>query len=100
MNDPGDPSDPSEPEEPGKPGEPGEYLADPWCLSFEPAREAFRAGSRPLGAVVLDADGRTVATGRNRSQEATAPPRQLATADGLLDAPTAQAAYDLLRPHL
>ncbi len=55
-------------------------IPDPWPLPFELAWEALRAGSRPVGAVLLDPDGRLVATGRNRSQEApgTAPPGQLA----------------------
>ncbi|MFB8135125.1 nucleoside deaminase [Streptomyces mirabilis] len=49
-----------------------------WRLPFELAWEALRAGSRPIGAVLLDGAGRPVATGRNRSQESTAPPGQLA----------------------
>jgi len=52
-------------------------LPAPWRLPFELAWEAFRAGSRPIGAVLLDGDGEVVATGRNRSQESTAPPGQL-----------------------
>jgi tRNA(Arg) A34 adenosine deaminase TadA len=48
-----------------------------WRLPFELAWEAFRAGSRPIGAAILDGDGQVVATGRNRSQESTAPPGQL-----------------------
>ncbi|XES00784.1 hypothetical protein HEP87_60850 [Streptomyces sp. S1D4-11] len=53
-------------------------LPAPWQLPFELAWEALRAGSRPIGAVLLDGAGRPVATGRNRSQESTAPPGQLA----------------------
>ncbi|MEU1028841.1 nucleoside deaminase [Streptomyces mirabilis] len=49
-----------------------------WQLPFELAWEALRAGSRPIGAVLLDGAGRPVAAGRNRSQESTAPPGQLA----------------------
>ncbi|WP_406332596.1 nucleoside deaminase [Streptomyces sp. NBC_00203] len=52
-------------------------LPAPWRLPFDLAWEAFRAGSRPIGAVLLDGDGEVVATGRNRSQESTAPPGQL-----------------------
>ncbi|MFJ3303196.1 nucleoside deaminase [Streptomyces sp. NPDC086549] len=52
-------------------------IPDPWRLPFELAWEAFRAGSRPIGAVLVDADGRVVATGRNRSQESIAPAGQL-----------------------
>ncbi|MGW7369787.1 nucleoside deaminase [Streptomyces sp. NPDC054841] len=48
-----------------------------WRLPFELAWEAFRAGSRPVGTVLVDAADRVVARGRNRSQEATAPPGQL-----------------------
>ncbi|MFF4251501.1 nucleoside deaminase [Streptomyces sp. NPDC001663] len=55
-----------------------EPLPAPWHLPFELAWEAFRAGSRPVGAVVVDAAGEVVATGRNRSQEPVAPPGQLA----------------------
>lgn len=52
-------------------------LPTPWRLPFELAWEAFRAGSRPIGAVLVDGAGRLLATGRNRSQESTAPPGQL-----------------------
>ncbi len=51
-----------------------------WREPFELAWEAFRAGSRPIGAVLVDAEGAVVASGRNRSQEAIAPPGQLAGA--------------------
>jgi tRNA(adenine34) deaminase len=53
-------------------------IPTPWRLPFELAWEAFRAGSRPVGAVLVDATGRPVATGRNRSQEPAGPPGQLA----------------------
>ncbi|MET9906468.1 nucleoside deaminase [Streptomyces sp. NPDC006476] len=49
-----------------------------WHLPFELAWEALQAGSRPVGAVVVDRGGRVVAVGRNRSQESVAPPGQLA----------------------
>jgi tRNA(Arg) A34 adenosine deaminase TadA len=49
-----------------------------WRASFELAREAFRAGSIPVGAVVVDATGNTVAEGRNRIFESDAPRGQLA----------------------
>ncbi|WP_399920926.1 nucleoside deaminase [Streptomyces kanamyceticus] len=49
-------------------------------LPFALAWEAFGAGSRPIGAALLDAEGAVVACGRNRSQEAAAPPGQLAGA--------------------
>ncbi|MEU1117300.1 MULTISPECIES: nucleoside deaminase [unclassified Streptomyces] len=53
-----------------------------WREPFALAWEALRAGSRPVGAVLVDARGHVVARGRNRSQEAaaTAPPGQLAGA--------------------
>ncbi|WP_458245449.1 nucleoside deaminase [Streptomyces sp. MAI_2237] len=56
----------------------GDPIPALWRLPFELAWEAFRAGSRPVGAVLYDADGRVVAAGRNRAQETQAPPGQLA----------------------
>ncbi|MER6569390.1 nucleoside deaminase [Streptomyces sp. NPDC001093] len=53
----------------------------PWRLAFEPAWEALRAGSRPVGAVLYDPEGDVVAAGRDRSREATAPPGLLAGTD-------------------
>ena len=41
---------------------------------MEHAWEAYRAGSLPIGAVVADAEGRIVSTGRNRIHERTGPP--------------------------
>jgi tRNA(Arg) A34 adenosine deaminase TadA len=58
----------------------GTELPAVWRLPFALAWEAFGAGSRPIGAALLDADGAVVACGRNRSQEAAAPPGQLAGA--------------------
>ena len=53
-------------------------LVDGPCReAFELAWEAFRAGSIPVGAVVVE-HGEIVARGRNRVHEQTAPPRQLA----------------------
>jgi tRNA(adenine34) deaminase len=49
-----------------------------WRVSFELAWEAFRAGSIPVGAVVVDAAGDVVAEGRNRIFEGDAPRGQLA----------------------
>jgi tRNA(Arg) A34 adenosine deaminase TadA len=43
-----------------------ETLAAPWQASIEEAWASYREGSVPIGAVIVDADGRTVATGRNR----------------------------------
>ncbi|UFQ13883.1 MULTISPECIES: hypothetical protein [Streptomyces] len=56
----------------------GTVLPAVWCLPFAVAWEAFGAGSRPVGAALLDADGTVVACGRNRREEATAPPGRLA----------------------
>ncbi|MHC3473418.1 nucleoside deaminase [Streptomyces sp. 7R007] len=57
---------------------PSHPIPTPWRLPFALAWEAFRAGSRPVGAVVVDRDGAVVAVGRNRSEESLAPPGQLA----------------------
>ncbi|MFE1315703.1 nucleoside deaminase [Streptomyces sp. NPDC058755] len=62
------------------PGDEPSALPAIWRLPFELAWEAFRAGSRPIGAMLINADGELVASGRNRSQEAVAPPGQLAGA--------------------
>lgn len=53
--------------------------ADPaWRECFELAWESFRAGSIPIGAVLVDERGVIVARGRNRSAEAVAPGGQIA----------------------
>src|SRR5690349_9298249 len=62
------------------PGDETTALPAIWRLPFELAWEAFRAGSRPIGAALINADGEVVASGRNRSQETVAPPGQLAGA--------------------
>jgi tRNA(Arg) A34 adenosine deaminase TadA len=41
-------------------------LDEPWRASLELAWEAYRAGTIPVGSVVVAADGRIVARGRNR----------------------------------
>jgi tRNA(adenine34) deaminase len=53
-------------------------LTEPWRLAFELAFAAFQAGSVPVGAVIVTADGGVVAHGRSRSNEYEAPPRQVA----------------------
>jgi len=53
-------------------------LTEPWRLAFELAFAAFQAGSVPVGAVIVAADGNVVAHGRSRSNEREAPPRQVA----------------------
>lgn len=53
-------------------------LESPWRECFELAWEAFRAGTIPVGAVVVDGSGEIVTQGRNRIFEDSAPPGQLA----------------------
>ena len=45
-------------------------LDEPWRASLELAWEAYRAGTIPVGSVVVGADGRIVARGRNRILDA------------------------------
>lgn len=49
-----------------------------WQRSFELAWESLRAGSIPVGAVIVDPAGQIIATGRNRRFDDSAPPGQLA----------------------
>jgi tRNA(Arg) A34 adenosine deaminase TadA len=51
-----------------------------WDRALELAWEAFRGGTTPVGAVVIDAAGKIVAEGRGRRYEKTGPPGQLANA--------------------
>jgi tRNA(adenine34) deaminase len=51
-----------------------ETLSEPWRACVELAWEAYRAGSLPIGAVVADAEGRLLSSGRNRIHECTGPP--------------------------
>lgn len=53
-------------------------LSPPERACFELAWEALREGNLPVGAVVVDGAGRTVAAGRNRIHENHAPAPQLA----------------------
>lgn len=55
-----------------------ESLANPWRCCLEEAWAAYRAGSIPIGAVVVDQEGRVVSRGRNRIFERTAEPPFLA----------------------
>jgi len=41
-------------------------LALPWCVCLEEAWAAYRAGSLPIGAAIVAAEGRILARGRNR----------------------------------
>jgi tRNA(Arg) A34 adenosine deaminase TadA len=52
-------------------------LSPPWKTAFSLAWESMRAGSPPIGAVVVDANERVVSSGRSRRHEAAAPPGQL-----------------------
>lgn len=57
------------------------YIAWPnpaWQRSFELAWESLRGGSIPVGAALVDRDGRIIATGRNRRLDETPPPGELA----------------------
>jgi tRNA(adenine34) deaminase len=48
-------------------------LFQPWRECIDQAWEAYKAGSFPIGAIITDKNGRTVAHGRNRNFETTAP---------------------------
>jgi tRNA(Arg) A34 adenosine deaminase TadA len=68
-------------------GAPGAVLAGQvmldaaWERAMELAWESFRAGTTPVGAVVVTASGAIVAEGRGRRYEAAGPPGQLAGSD-------------------
>jgi hypothetical protein len=53
-------------------------LEEPWRVCLSLAWEAYGAGTIPVGAALVDAEGAVVAEGRNRVYEPAAPPRQLA----------------------
>jgi tRNA(Arg) A34 adenosine deaminase TadA len=52
-----------------------------WERALELAWESFRAGTTPVGAVVVTASGAIVAQGRGRRYEPSGPPGQLAGSD-------------------
>lgn len=54
-----------------------DQLSPTWREAFELAWESLRAGSPPIGAVVVDGDGRIVSRGRSRRGETTAPDGQI-----------------------
>lgn len=60
-------------------------LEPPWRECFLLAWESFRAGSVPVGAVLIDAAGATVSRGRNRRNETACPAGQI-SASGLAHA--------------
>lgn len=53
-------------------------LDPPWQVAFELAWEAFREGTVPVGAVVVDENGTIVAQGRNRIFASSSPVKQIA----------------------
>lgn len=53
-------------------------LVEPWRESFQLSWEAYAANTIPVGAVVVDADGRIVSRGRNRIFEPDGPRGELA----------------------
>lgn len=59
----------------------GPDLAAAWERALELAWESFRAGTTPVGAVVVNGAGVMVAEGRGRRYEAAGPPGQLAGSD-------------------
>ena len=50
-----------------------QWLHGTWRICLEEAWEAYRAGSLPIGAVIVDEGGAIVARGRNRIFEADGP---------------------------
>ncbi len=54
-----------------------DHLAPPWRGCMEEAWDAYRAGSIPIGAVVMDQAGHIVARGRNRIFQADAEGRHI-----------------------
>jgi tRNA(Arg) A34 adenosine deaminase TadA len=59
----------------------GADLAAAWARALELAWDSFRAGTTPVGAVVVNGAGAMVAEGRGRRYEAAGPPGQLAGSD-------------------
>jgi tRNA(Arg) A34 adenosine deaminase TadA len=54
------------------------FVGTAWENALDLAWEGFRAGTTPVGAVVVAPDGAVVTAGRGRRYEATAPAGQLA----------------------
>ncbi len=73
-----------------------EALPEVWRACFELAWEAVRAGSLPIGAVVVDSEGRIVARGRNRLAEATEASPHLPGTPYLTGTPLAHAEVNAL----
>ncbi|WP_047985920.1 nucleoside deaminase [Ornithinibacillus californiensis] len=54
-----------------------EDLSEPWKRSFVQAWDAYNNGSIPIGAVLVDREGKVIIEGRNRVHEETAPINQI-----------------------
>jgi tRNA(adenine34) deaminase len=54
-----------------------EDLSEPWKRSFVQAWDAYNNGSIPIGAVLVDREGKVIVEGRNRVHEETAPINQI-----------------------
>jgi tRNA(Arg) A34 adenosine deaminase TadA len=55
-----------------------DQLVEPWQHALENAWASFRDGNSPLGAIVVDADGKVVGSGRSRRLDAHEGPGRLA----------------------
>ena len=73
-----------------------EALPEIWRACFGLAWQAVRAGSLPIGAVVVDGDGRIVARGRNRLAEAVEASPHLPGTPYLTGTPLAHAEVNAL----
>jgi len=73
-----------------------EALPEVWRACIELACEALRAGSLPIGAVVVDGQGRIVARGRNRLAEPTEASPHLPGTPYLTGTPLAHAEVNAL----
>ena len=73
-----------------------EALPEIWRGCFELAWQAVRAGSLPIGAVVVDSEGRIIARGRNRLAESTEASPHLPGTPYLTGTPLAHAEVNAL----
>lgn len=65
-------------------------LALPWQAALEEAWQSYRAGSIPIGCVIVNPTGEIIARGRNRIEQVEAPARQVC------DSPLAHAELNAL----
>jgi len=56
-------------------------LTKEWQYTFKLAWEAFRNGSIPIGAIIVDAYGNIISTGRNETTEKIKPNKRIAHAE-------------------